>query len=303
MGAAKNARKARRKARRSEDRRPYTLDIEAYRYLTGPGASFSYNPKDLELITVWDPRKRENVEVGHKLHLTVPEAAELRALSRATVTPYEPTPTPLFNGGYRSLLDMLKDKSVFDLTKFPTGSLSMFDTPWVGSYTHRMHDANPRMWKTPQINGDGSIQRDPSRGTVTTTKAIADIDFSALEDRITAFMGKQIDKKAFYAALYGATEERVRDLYYDSISYNDLRDLMRERTRYHAADFNDLYMQKPLPTPLIPDPLDRTYRGQKIGDIVHSHPLNQKSAPNDQDLQEVGSVPAHGSRIVRSDTP
>lgn len=248
MGAAKNARKARRKARRSEDRRPYYFDIETAQGIA-PWDPVRDIRRDLcggtALHSLYDPIKKENKIVGETIHLT---QEELRRFIKEGTKPSK------------------KPESWFEYIR-PKGD------SFGGLFDRSLFDRISRF--TPDFQHLPRHGRGTSRDLATVTNNIivkdtlSNMDYSKLEEMIM----ETLDKKALYAAMYGSTEKSVRDIYLQQF-----------------------------PAGYMGDPLSRTYRGHKIGDIVQSHPLN-KGESDAEDDQKVEGVSGYSARIVRIDGP
>ncbi len=185
MGAAKNARKARRKARRLENRRPYVVDLETFNHFTygwpaGP-TSLADARDSVAVISHYNPRTRKQEVLGYRLDLTVAEAAELRTTKR-TVTPYDPDASPLFKPKYQGLLDYFAKGGTLD-TK------SVFDYPhWLDAATARL---SARTGAIPPLDS---------------------LDFSKLETRAMAHYMQHAD----------LSPKEFQDLYMQTPSLSDL---------------------------------------------------------------------------------
>jgi hypothetical protein len=248
MGAAKNARKARRKARRSEDRRPYYFDIETAQGIA-PWDPIRDISRDIAggttLHALYDPINKEKKIVGETILLT---QEELRRLIKEGT---KPSKKP------NSWLEHIRPKGdsfggLFDR--------SIFD---------RINRFTPDFQHFPRHGRMSSGQLATMTNNIVVKDTLSNIDYSKLEEMIM----ETLDKKALYAAMYGATEHTVRDLYLQQF-----------------------------PAGFMGDPLSRTYRGHKIGDIVQSHPLN-KGESDAEDDQKVEGVSGYSARIVRIDGP
>lgn len=264
MGAAKNARKARRKADRREDRRPYFYFIEDVEEWRKPWHQF---PGPSSVIVSLTNSRGERVKIGYRENLTHKEAQAL--LASGLKASKEP----------KTWVERTRRRYTFDIESAEFKNLfSDFGGPFptidqslpIRSVTHRfferhfMQDYDPRYVRmnhvtnnvSPPITGKKASMAIVDDVQVSPT-TLDTIDFSALEERIL----EALDKKAAYAAMYGATSDTIMHIYEDKL------------TAAHKVDV-----------------LDRVYRGERIGDIVSSHPLNQRSERDDEDHQEVARV-------------
>lgn len=260
MGAAKNARKARRKARKSQDRRPYFYPVEIVQK-RGGGHNSVFRDADVVYLTNYRGHKEI---VGYRVTLTHDEA---KALLRAGIAASKEPKSwgDLTHFAYSRLSDLKMDGYAV------TDTMLTFAGHHLGSSS--VSGSNMADWRREYL--EQTYARDGSRPNlrpqIDSAKLLKYFDFSELESRIMA----TLDKKAAYAALYGAREEDVKAIYTEN---------------------------QEVPAHVKADPLQRTYLGMPIGDIVRSHPMNRRDQ-NDQDHQALGGVSGHRARAIVIDDP